>query len=81
MPLTSRVDSLPKLWRVTIRAYKSWPFHWYIVTHETQEKNVAKLAKTRFSEAWWDDHTITEITELGEVHIINNTIFEQEINY
>lgn len=65
------------LWRVTIRQLevpfeKTKEFCWHIAAKRySSPSEIVALARNRFTPKWWETHIITDIVEIGELHIID----------
>jgi hypothetical protein len=57
-------------WKVVIRVYhfigsKDYDFSVIIATRGSQRKDALKLARSLYSESWWENATIIDIIDLG----------------
>ena len=66
-------DSARQIWRVTIRELsvrggEPRPHDLYVVSPATSEKKlVQELRSSKFTPSWWDEHTVIDTKNLGEV--------------
>lgn len=73
---TGRVKVM-HLWRVQCRRLgycqpDRTPFAMHIATKETSEKEVVRKIKRRFTSEWWEDVLILDVSEAGDLHMIED---------
>lgn len=75
MPINLEVR---ELWRITIQPIPEMsglpskpPFYWYIAGPHETPKSIMALTRNRFTSAWWETYTITNIEEIGKLHILD----------
>jgi hypothetical protein len=71
------------LWRIECRglsfvASERTKFSLHIATLYDNERDVVLKIKQRFTPAWWEQVLITDVVEIGKLHMIENKPLYEE---
>lgn len=59
------------LWKITVLTigYDASSFEFYVATKTTSARTALKLARGKYADGWWDEHTISAVAQVGKLTV------------